>query len=130
MSDFQKALWDLGLTEEDLNATLSAQVQTYGLAEYDFLEVAYVGHSDIHNRGAFSVRSQARGSRFFPVRLGKQVTVIGAYVNHSNTPNCQLVHYRNGDQYLEALDWIYPGEEITHDYREAIAAEEPRDVEG
>lgn len=124
MSGFQEVLDELGITEEELNASLRAQIQEHGMAPKEYWEVAYIGLSEIHKRGVFAEVSQARGQRFMPVRLGKQVTLVGCYVNHSNTPNCQLVHYRNGDQYLESLQWIYAGDELTQDYRVAVTAEE------
>jgi len=50
----------------------------------------------------------------------------GKYVNHSKSPNCEYQHF-NGETWLVAIRDIEgskggsPGEELTVDYRQAVA---------
>lgn len=120
---FEETLERLGMTEEDITLAVNRQLQAYGLADIDLSDRAVILASPLHGRGAFAARQFLRGEVVLPVRIEKQLTYPGQFINHSNDPSCDLVHYRNGDHYLVACRVILEGEELTHDYAEGRHAD-------
>ena len=115
---FEETMEQLGMTEGDISQAISRQLAAYGLAELDLTDRATTMASPIHGTGAFATRPFQEGEEVIPVRLGKQLTSVGCYVNHSNEPSCELVHERDGSHYLVALRDILEGEGLTHHYAE------------
>lgn len=82
--------------------------------------------SPIEGRGIFLSYPAEEGELIGPARLDGMRTPLGRYTNHSRTPNAVFV--KQGDNiYLYALRRIAgctggsPGEEVTIDYRQALA---------
>jgi hypothetical protein len=77
--------------------------------------------SPIHGVGLFATRSHEQGEFVAPVRLNNLRTPAGRYMNHSSTPNVAFRDVGNGDLVADALTAIKSGEEVTVDYRQAMA---------
>ena len=83
--------------------------------------------SPIEGKGLFATGGIAHNELIAPARVDGQRTPAGRYVNHSKTPNAELVQDDNGDLYLFAIRAIEGykggtlGEEVTIDYRQALS---------
>ena len=114
MTDFDDALADLGITEDELNAHNAA----YPVAKVDLEALGVrIGPSEIHGNGVFAEKPVMPGCLFLPVVLNDALTDAGAAVNHSPDANCALAILPHGNMYLESLTWIDIGDEITQNYR-------------
>lgn len=83
--------------------------------------------SSIQGKGVFLTSPVSEGQMIAPARVDGFRTEVGRYTNHSATPNAKMVR-RGQDIDLVALRHIDgcmgggQGEEITIDYRQALAA--------
>jgi hypothetical protein len=84
--------------------------------------ILLVKESPIHGSGAFAHQHFGASTLIAPARMNGMRTPAGRYVNHSPTPNAQYFPLDNGDLHLIATFDIAEGDEITVDYRQAIAA--------
>lgn len=76
-----------------------------------------VADSPIEGRGLFAKREFDSGETIGPAYLdGVRTDTIGLYINHSVTPNAELLE----DGTIRALEPIRQGREITVNYREAL----------
>jgi hypothetical protein len=80
-----------------------------------------VGRSSIQGRGCFAEREISESDCIGPARISGRRTQLGRFINHAKYPNCDLKKDRNGDIYVVPLRCIHMGEEITVDYRQALA---------
>lgn len=87
-----------------------------------------VRRSKIHNRGLFATATIPAGEVIAPALIDGKRTPAGRFTNHSVTSNAQMVLRELGDDIdLVALRSIlgchggFDGEEITIDYRQALA---------
>ncbi len=86
-----------------------------------------VGPSPIEGVGVFATTPIDEGAIIGPARIDGLRTDLGRRTNHSRNPNAMMVHNPLGDIYLVASRSINgyeggePSEEITIDYRQAIA---------
>ena len=76
--------------------------------------------SPIHGQGLFTEHALFAGT-LLAARIGGKRTAAGRYSNHSPTPNTQMMGLTSGDLLLVALRDIAADEEITLDYRQALA---------
>lgn len=85
------------------------------------------GASAIEGTGLFATAPIFAGELIAPARIDGKRTPAGRYTNHSKSPNAEMVILPNGDIDLMALQPIagchggQDGEEITIDYRQALA---------
>lgn len=121
--DFTKMLEDVGIDES--TAKSQAEDTTDMI---DFPSGSYscvVSGSQINGKGLFATRQFEPGEVIAPARIGTKRTPAGRYINHSPTPNAEMVE-ENGDIYVVALHSIKGcqasllGEEITTDYRKNV----------
>ena len=86
-----------------------------------------VADSRIEGRGLFATGSIPQFEVIAPALLDGKRTPAGRFTNHSKNPNAMMFRMENGDIYLVALRDIagckgsQMGEEITVDYRQALA---------
>jgi len=86
-----------------------------------------VRSSPIEGRGLFLTAPAEAGEVLCAARLDDRRTPAGRYTNHSHNPNARFALLANGDMDLVALRAIAGcvggsrGEEITVDYRQAVA---------
>lgn len=86
-----------------------------------------VADSKIEGRGLFATGIIPQFEVIAPALLGGKRTPAGRYTNHAKNPNAMMFRMENGDIYLVALRDIAGckggnlGEEITVDYRQALA---------
>ncbi|WP_208630870.1 SET domain-containing protein-lysine N-methyltransferase [Ralstonia insidiosa] len=93
------------------------------------------GTSSIEGTGLFATAPISSGELIAPARINGLRTPAGRYTNHSKEPNAEMVMLANGDVELKALRDIEgcrggkDGEEITIDYRQALALSGIKKVE-
>lgn len=123
--DFLSLIAEAGFTEEQVRAqseNLDDQIEfphgTYKVT---------IRNSPIEGKGVFLSFPVGGGEIIAPARLDGKRTPVGRYTNHSKTPNAKFVITDTGDIYLAALQPIRgclggdQGEEVTVDYRQALA---------
>lgn len=122
--DFAEMLLDLGVTAE--------QVRQQSLDQSDLIDMPpgwpnfVTGPSAIEGTGAFAPAGARRSSVVAPARLNGKRTPAGRFVNHAQDPNCMYQRVAN-NIYLVAKRDIRGsaggdlGEELTVDYRQAVA---------
>jgi len=123
--DFAAVLNELGIAPEVAEAQSKNETDRMDipLGDYRFA----VKPSPIDGKGLFATTPLNPGDIIAPARIGGLRTQAGRYTNHSRTPNALMVHNPLGDIYLVASKPISgyeggaPSEEITIDYRQAIA---------
>jgi hypothetical protein len=85
------------------------------------------GVSAIEGTGLFATAPIGAGELIAPARIDGKRTPAGRFTNHSASPNAEMMLLPNGDINLMALEPIagchggQDGEEITIDYRQALA---------
>jgi hypothetical protein len=85
------------------------------------------GASAIEGSGLFATAPIGEGELIAPARIDGKRTPAGRVTNHSKSPNAEMVLLPNGDINLVAVKRIagchggQDGEEITIDYRQALA---------
>lgn len=128
--DVDRADFDQFLFEQNLNAEyVRAESEnttdqiTLPLGAYKF----QLGPSSIQGKGLICTADIAPGEIIAPARIEGKRTPAGRYTNHSGNPNAEMVSDMNGNILLIALRAIggclggQPGDEITVDYRAALA---------
>lgn len=80
----------------------------------------YVADSKISGNGLFSNKEFQRGDFITIASQDGIRTEAGRYTNHSPAPNTMFVFKDGGNAIMIALDDIYPGDELTVDYRANI----------
>ncbi|MFM0501874.1 SET domain-containing protein-lysine N-methyltransferase [Paraburkholderia caffeinilytica] len=117
--DYTRFLQEYGLTQDVVTRLVenpADQVATpKGVADLELRE------SPVHGAGLFATRSHEQGEIVAPVRLSNMRTPAGRYMNHSAKPNVAFRDVGNGDLVAEALVAIKAGEEVSVDYRQAMA---------
>ena len=116
MSDYQLALDEFGITEEQTRAISDNPDDFVGVSGYGVC----VGPSGIQGKGLFATQPFGKGDVIMPARVGTSRTQGGKYTNHAECPNAAL----SDDLDLIALMPIPVGAEITTDYRGALAMQE------
>lgn len=123
--EYQDLLAELGVSEELVRAQ-SERAED----QVDFPPGAYkvkVGPSKIEGQGLIATADIAEGESVCPALIAGKRTPAGRYTNHSNNPNVRPVQQATGVVYWVATRAIAgsrggeDGEEITIDYREAVA---------
>jgi hypothetical protein len=121
--DYAAMLADVGVDESVAQAQAADESDcipfpsgSYACAVYD---------SPIAGKGLFATADFPESSVIAPAKVGTNRTPAGRYINHSPTPNAEMVEY-GGNIYAVALRHIagcrsgLPGEEITTDYRKNV----------
>lgn len=125
-SDYSPMLLDLGVDEQAVRQLTEDRGH-----DCEFPFGAYkvqIGDSKIEGRGLLATADISEGETIAPALLGGKRTPAARYTNHSADPNASVVRGANGDVYWIARRAIAGnlggdhGEEITIDYRDAIAA--------
>ena len=115
--DYKRFLIEFGLTESI--ARLISESTDDQTTEHDTDNVT-IKASDIQGKGVFAAIDFAAGDYVGLARVNDLRTQIGRYTNHSIKPNCVFEICDNSVKVI-AKTSIYAGEEITVDYRNAIA---------
>lgn len=95
-----------------------------------------VRNSAIEGKGVFLSAPVDEGEIIAPARIDGMRTPAGRYTNHAKTPNAKFIKDRNGDIWLVATRQIAgcaggnQGEEVTVDYRQALALSGINLIEG
>jgi hypothetical protein len=124
--DFDRFLVEEGLTAVAVRLMSEDLSDQMSMPE-GFLGTVQVWPSPIEGNGLFTSSGAKAGQVICPARLGGKRTPAGRYANHSATPNAHFVATGQGDILLVALRDIRGchggdhGEEITVDYRQAVA---------
>ena len=121
--DFAVLIEEMGLTPE------SVRIQTENPDDQKWIDcsIVRISDSDIEGKGLFVTAPVAAGAVICPARIAGKRTQAGRYVNHSLTPNAQMVLRENGDIDLVALVDLdgcrggSVGQELTIDYRKTLA---------
>jgi hypothetical protein len=124
-ADFAQFLFEQNLNEEYVRAESENTTDqiTFPLGAYKF----QIGPSQIEGRGLICTADIFAGECIAPARIEGKRTPAGRYTNHSINPNAQMVSDMAGNIFLMALKNIggcvggQPGDEITVDYRAALA---------
>lgn len=123
-ADFEQLMIELNISPE----FMAAMVQHTGdlvpmPVGFDRLRLQT---SSIHGQGMFATTDIATGEVLAPMRISGCRTPAGRYINHSPQPNAAVVAVP-GNDYIEgrARRPISCGEEITIDYRQALAVNKP-----
>lgn len=123
-ADYAQILIEIGITQDQIDEEVFADnLIALPSDSYKFM----LADSPIHGTGVFATAEIGEGEIIAPARLGKKRTPLGRYTNHSAIPNALMVSHPSGDMYLVAsrsIDGMQggaPGEEITIDYRQALA---------
>jgi hypothetical protein len=136
--DFERFLKEEGLTAEWVRTVSENEGDQVAFPQPSTLNPqldvskVMVGPSAIEGKGLLATGQFAADEVIAPARVAGRRTPAGRYTNHSAAPNAQMVARENGDVDLVAVRAIagcrggQPGEEITVDYRQALAAGKPR----
>lgn len=112
---FARLLAELGVTEQQI---LDWSGDPKYLTPLPDADLGFcVRPSVLHGNGVFSTEVFEAGAVIGPSRLGLGKTVLGRFVNHSDTPNAENVRTPSGDLFTVAINLIEPGQEILTDYR-------------
>ena len=123
--EYQKFLFETGLSHD--------YVMSVSENKADQIDVPFggykvkIGDSGIHGKGLFATSQIQIDELIAPARIANQRTFAGRFTNHALRPNAKTVLLNNGDIDLVAACLIKgcyggkDGEEITVDYRQAIA---------
>ncbi len=123
--DFQAVLKEFGFDEETARAQSEFPDDQIPLPMGSYKIM--VTNSPIEGKGVFATADIEPGEVIAPARIGGNRTPAGRYTNHAVNPNARPVLLDNGDVDLVATRAIKgcaggrPGEEITIDYRHALA---------
>jgi hypothetical protein len=121
--DFAVLLEEMGTTPE----VVRAQTENKDDQEWVDCSIVRVADSDIEGKGLFLTAPVKAGLVICPARVAGKRTQAGRFVNHSLTPNAQMVMRENGDIDLVALVDLdgclggSVGQELTIDYRKTLA---------
>jgi len=120
--DYVNLLTEINMSEEEVQE----QVQVNDLVDFDTPNTLRLADSVIHGKGVFTTASLFKGQYVAKSRINNCRTIAGRYVNHSPTPNCEMVFEDDGDVWLVALDNIVGclgggvGTELTVNYRNVL----------
>lgn len=123
--DFAAAIAEFGYDADTVAAISENEDDQIPLPHGEYKMM--VSASRIHGKGVFATADIAPNELIAPARLSGKRTPAGRFTNHSKTPNAEMVLADNGDIFLFAKQVISGckggnvGEEITVDYRQALA---------
>lgn len=124
--DFEVLVKAAGFTPEQVRAVSENTEDQVPMPEGVAPKVT-IRPSPIEGRGVFLSAPAEEGEVLAPARIGGMRTPVGRYTNHSRSPNARYIKADTGDIYLMATRAIQgccggsPGEEVTIDYRQALA---------
>lgn len=125
VADFYAAIETFGF-DADLVRSISENMDDQISFPHGEYKVS-VADSKIEGRGLFATGTIPQFEVIAPALLEGKRTPAGRYTNHAKNPNAMMFRMENGDIYLVALRDIAGckggnlGEEITVDYRQALA---------
>ena len=119
INDFHTMLHDLGLTAEVVQRLTDIQTDRVDMPDGDYKFM--IAPSDIEGQGVFATANIQKGEVIGPVRIGLSRTVLGYRTNHSGRPNAETTGTVHGSGIMVARKDIPCGDEITIDYRHALA---------
>ena len=114
-ADYISFLNEYGFTQEFVNTILALETLN---TEGAMCKVE-VKDSEIEGKGVFTIQDVAIGGYLAMARVDGIRMLAGRYTNHSPTPNAFFALDSIGDLYMEALQNIPSGEEVTINYRQA-----------
>ena len=120
-TDYHKFLLDFGFAEGFLRSLSENQADYREFAYFGLEPAVFIAPSPIEGMGLFTRGRVAQGVVIAPARVGVMRTPAGRYVNHSPNPNCLFKSDGHDGLLLVAACEIFQGEELTLDYRQALA---------
>lgn len=123
--DFAAAIAEFGFDADTVNAISENEDDQMPLPHGEYKMM--VASSRIHGKGVFATADIAPNELIAPARIDGKRTPAGRFTNHSKNPNAEMVLTDSGDIFLFAKQVISGckggnvGEEITVDYRQALA---------
>lgn len=123
-ADFALLMDELHITPEFMAAMVEHTADLVPMPEgFDKLRML---PSSIHGNGMFATTDVAAGELLAPMRISSMRTPAGRYINHSPNPNARVLMLPGGDDIeARACRVINSGEEVTIDYRQALAVNQP-----
>lgn len=124
--DFAELVAQAGFTPETVRAQSENTADQIPMPNGQGLKVT-IRDSAIEGKGVFLSAPAEAGELIGPARIFGMRTPLGRFTNHSQTPNARFVKSDSGDIDLFATRRIAgcagggKGEEVTVDYREALA---------
>jgi hypothetical protein len=119
--DFEDAVKSMGITPRQA-MDISMQTDDLYLAPS---ENAHIADSFIHGTGLFASKDFGVGDFIIVARIDGKRTIAGRFTNHAARPNAVFIPkdgFPPRDIHLMAIYPIQRGQEITIDYRQALAA--------
>ncbi len=132
--DYQRVLAETGFSHELARAQAENQADQVEMPQ-GWTKVR-IRTSAIEGQGVFVSAPVEPGEVIAPARIDGMRTPAGRFTNHAMDPNARMVLLDNGDIDLVATRLIAgclaggPGEEVTIDYRQALALSGVRSIEG
>lgn len=122
--DYAAVLAEVGVTEHYARAESEREDNMIPLPLGSYK--VKVGDSAIEGKGLFATAGIEAKEVIAPARIGDKRTIAGRYTNHSKTPNARMVRVGNevwlvAKQDIAGCKGGHDGEEITIDYRQALA---------
>lgn len=122
--DYLAAIAEHGFTHEAVRAIVENEADQVPFRHGGYKVM--VATSFIDGKGLFATGNFAPGDVIAPARVDGRRTPAGRFINHSKTPNAEMLPLPNGDIECVAMRAIAGcrggniGEEITVDYRQAL----------
>lgn len=113
-SDFDLFLQEMGLTHEDMDD--ARRRVTYAAMTPLERGVIYIAPSDVEGQGVFAKGAIVAGAQVCPVMSDIYWSIVGRYMNHSDTPNIDVKKIA-GSAWFVALTDIPADAELTVNYR-------------
>lgn len=118
-ADYLAFLDESGISQEFVDAAMACTSDL--IVTSSCLENMEIRESAIDGVGVFATACLLAGDVIAPARHAGKRCVAGRSTNHSNAPNALFFHVGNGDLMMVATSNIGVGDEITVDYRQALA---------
>ena len=121
--DYFRFLVQLGMNHDEFRAIVEDNTDLLPVES----GITRLAPSPIEGLGLYATCPIPAGTVIMPALVNKMRTQAGRFVNHSVTPNCEMVKRPNGDVDLVALEDLHgciggnAGQELTVDYRHLFA---------
>jgi SET domain-containing protein len=119
MSDYEKMLTDIGMTQEFFDKVIE-MCDKIGIIKPQ-TDMYYKGESEIQGVGIFARKNIKEGDVIGLASVDRiNKTLLSRYTNHSDNKNAMFYYLANDDQIMIATKDINKNEEIVVDYRDNL----------
>jgi len=119
MSDYERMLTDIGMTQEFFDKVIEI-CDKIGIIKPQ-TDIYYKGESEIQGVGIFAHKNIKEGDVIGLASVDRiNKTLLGRYTNHSDNKNAMFYYLANDDQIMIATKDIDKDEEIVIDYRDNL----------